>query len=190
MEAQADRESLGDKSFLTDHDPEEGPEPARPDLDSLQRLVEKSNCESTPYQSVAVAAVQILEQALRHERQVAEAALSLGQQEKLTSMVQMADRAVSVLRDTLSAQGHKVMHLCARQSGAADASASATSSEPSWRPVLTSALEVLEEGTNRMVSLTTGQPSGSPARKLSRHIAQLLRSHHDVLLIEAEEWTA
>jgi hypothetical protein len=185
MDTNADRKPLDNKSFLTAHPSSGAPEPPRPDLEALQGLLDSANRDSTPYQSVAVAAVQTLERALRHERQVAEAALSLGQQEKIGSLVQMADKAVALLRDTLSAQGHKVMHVHA-SSGKADAAEAAS---PSWRPVLAAALEVLEEGTDQMGSLTTGQPSGSPARELSRFIAQFLRSHHDVLLMEAEDWS-
>ncbi len=189
MDPDAEWEPLDAKSFLMAHDDDTGPRVSPPDIHAMQALIEKANCESTPYQSVAVTAVQILEQALRSERKVAEAALSLGQQEKLTSMVEMADQAVSALRDTLSEQGHKVMHLCAEQS-ASPSGRVLEASDQSWEPVLASALEMLEEGTDRMMSLTTGQPPGSPVRELSQLVAHLLRSHHDVLLMEAEEWSA
>jgi hypothetical protein len=62
-----------------------------------------------------------------------------------------------------------------------------TDGQPWWF-ALTDALEVLEEGTSRMKSLTTAQPNGSAARELSQVIAQLLREHHDALLLEADEW--
>lgn len=186
LEGNADRERLEERSFLLDEG-EAAPEAPDRDLEALRALVEKVDCQSAPYQSVAVAAVQILERALRYEREAAEAALSLGQQEKLESMVTTADQAVSVLRGTLNAQGHKVMHLCTKQSLSDSGRVPQSSGQPWWF-VLTDALEVLEEGTDQMTSLTTGQPSGSPARKLSEVIAQLLRSHHDALLIEADEW--
>jgi hypothetical protein len=176
---------LDEKSFLLVDDQGDDSEVPNPDIDALQTLIEDVDRQGATYQSIAVAAVQILERALRYEREAAEAALSLGQQEKLESMVKTADEAVSVLRDTLNAQGHKVMHLCAKQSSP---DFDRQQHEQSWQPVLADALSVLEEGTEQMSSLTTGQPSGSPARKLSEVIAQLLRSHHDALLLEAEEW--
>lgn len=182
-----DRKRLKEKSFLlvdAAADPAEVPDP---DLQALRTLVEDVDRKGATYQSVAVAALQILERALCYEREAAEAALSLGQREKLKSMVATADQAVSVLRDTLSAQGHKVMHLCTEQSPPAPDRNQSSSNEPWWF-VLTDALEVLEEGTDRMSTLTTGQPSGSPARKLSQTIAQLLQSHHDALLLEADDW--
>lgn len=186
VENDTDRERLEDRSFLL---VEEGAasEAPTPDVEALRALVEKVDCECAPYQSVAVAAVQILERALQYERQAAEAALSLGQQEKMESMVETAHQAASILRETLNPQGHKVMSLCARQS-AVDSEAESQSSGQPWWFVLTNALEVLEEGTEQMTTLTTGQPSDSPARELSQLIAQLLRSHHDALLLEAEEW--
>lgn len=176
------RERLKGQSLLRD---EGDPEVAESNVQALQALVEEVDPRGATYQSVAVAAVQILERALSYERKAAEAALSLGQQQKLESMVSTAEQVVSILRDTLNAQGNKVMHLCARQSK--PSSRQPSSGQPWWF-ALTDALEVLEEGTDQMTSLTTGQPSDSPARALSQHVAQLLRGHHDALLLEADEW--
>lgn len=187
LEAGSDPERLKEKSFLladADADSSEVPDP---DVEALRRLVAEVDQRGATYQSVAVAAVQILERALCYERDVAEAALSLGQQEKMEAMVATADQAVSVLRDTLSAQGHKVMHLCTEQSPPEPNRSRSAADEPWWL-ALSDALEVLEEGTDRMSTLTTGQPSGSPARELSQTIAQLLQSHHDALLLEADDW--
>ena len=187
LEREADPERLEERSLLLVDEENEASEVPTPDVDALRALVEKVNCQGAPYQSMAVAAVQILERALRSERQAAEAALSLGQQEKMESMVETAHQAVSILRDTLNPQGHKVMTLCAQESLPNPEWGSQPSGQPWWF-VLTDALEVLEEGTEQMTTLTMGQASDSPARELSELIAKLLRSHHDVLLLEAEEW--
>lgn len=187
--AGAKKPSLEDRSFLLAEEQEDASKKPNPDLDALRVLIDNVDCQGATYQSVAVAAVQILERALRYEREAAEAALSLGQQEKLESMVATADRTVKVLRDTLNAQGHKVMRLCAQQSSPGpDTRREEESSQQSWQPALAEALSVLEEGTEQMSSLTTGQPSGSSARRLSKIVTTLLRSHHDALLLEAEEW--
>jgi hypothetical protein len=178
---------LEEKSFLLIDADDESSEVPNPDIETLRALVEDVDRKGATYQSVAVAAVQILERALCYEQEAAEAALSLGQQEKLESMVETAEQAVSLLRDTLSVQGHKVMHLCAEQSPPEPDQNRPSSGEPWWF-VLADALEVLEEGTDRMSTLSTGQPSGSPACKLSKIVAQLLRSHHDALLMEADDW--
>ncbi len=187
LENPADREGLEEKSLLTDEEDAATSDPPTPNVEALRALLREVDCQSATYQSVAVVAVQILERALRYEREAAEAALSLGQQEKMESMVETADQASSALRKTLSAQGHKVMSLCTQQSLP---DPDVLSSHQSWEPVMEDALGVLEEGTDRMTSLTTGQPPGSPARRLSEVIAQLLRNHHDALLLEAEEWVS
>ncbi len=172
-----------DRTLLLDVEEDEpDPEAVQPDVEALQGLVEDADQNGTAFQSVAVAAVQILDRALCYEREAAEAALSLGQQEKLASMVKTVEQAASVLRSALNAEGTKVMHLCAE-----DTQFTPADTQPWWF-ALTDALEVLEEGTGRMGSLTTAQPDGSPARKLSQLIAQLLRGHHDELLLEADDW--
>lgn len=177
------RERLKRKSLLREReDEEEEREAIQPDVEALRILAEGADQKGTAFQSVAVAAVQILERALCYEREAAEAALSLGQQEKLEAMVGTIERAATVLRSTLNAQGAKVMHVCAR-----DEDPTPADSQPWWF-ALTDALEVLEEGTGRMSSLTTAQPAGSPARELSQLIAKLLRGHHDALLLEADDW--
>ncbi|MFB6231401.1 MAG: hypothetical protein ABEL04_09605 [Salinibacter sp.] len=181
------QELIGERSLLLEGEEEKAPEFLEPNVEAIQTLIDKADCQGATYQSVAVAAVQILERALRYEREAADAALSLGQQEKLESMVETAEQATSVLRSTLSAQGHKVMHL-RMEEVQSPSSSSASSRQHPWWFVLTDALEVLEEGTDRMTSLTTGQPVNSPARELSQHVAQLLRGHHDTLLLEAEDW--
>lgn len=176
------RARLDRAPLLLDTEEASDPETAQPDVDALQALIEDADQNGTAFQSVAVAAVQILDRALCYEREAAEAALSLGQQEKLESMVETVERAATVLRNALNAEGTKVMHLCAE-----DTQFTPADNQPWWF-ALTDALEVLEEGTGRMASLTTAQPDGSPARTLSRLIAQLLRGHHDELLLEADDW--
>jgi len=181
------QEQFEDRSFLLADDEDAPSEVPNPDVEALRALVDAADCQCAPYQSVAVAAVQILEKALRYEREAAQAALSLGQQEKMSAMVDTADQAATVLRDTLNAQGHKVMHLCSNKV-APGADLEPEGSGQPWWFALSNALEVLEQGTDQMTSLTTGQPAGSAARELSQLTAQLLRSHHDALLLEAEEW--
>ncbi len=181
-EADSRRQRLENMALLMEAEGADAPEASEPDVEALRLLVQEVEEQSAAFQSVAVAAVQILEQALCYEREAAGAALSLGQQEKMDAMVQTGEEAVQVLRDSLSRQGDKVIHLCGKGSAA-----SPTDGQPWWF-ALTDALEVLEEGTGRMSCLTTAQPDGSPARRLSQLITELLRGHHDALLLEADEW--
>jgi len=182
--ADARRERLEDMALLVESEGSDdtAPESSQPDVESLRSLIMEVEGQSAAFQSVAVAAVQILEQALCYEREAAGAALSLGQQEKMDAMVQTGEEAVQVLRESLSRQGDKVIHLCGKGNAAPP-----TDGQPWWF-ALTDALEVLEEGTGRMSCLTTAQPDGSPARRLSQLVTELLRGHHDALLLEADEW--
>jgi hypothetical protein len=176
----APRRELEEKTLLAE-ERDASPTFADEDLEPLRQLVQTSTDGGAVFQSVAVAAVQILERAICYEEEAADAALSLGQQEKLDRMTATAREAVALLRGTLSAQGAKVMNLCSTED--------ALDSQPWWF-ALTDALEVLEEGTDRMESLTVAQPERSAARALSNVVTQLLRSHHDALLVEAEQWIA
>lgn len=178
------RARLARKSPLANEVAEaETAEPTSPDIEALQMVVQRLGQQGTAFQSVVVVAVQILERALCYEREAAGAALSLGQREKLNAMVDTAEQAAAILRSTLNAQGGaEVMDLCGEGESPAP-----TDNQPWWF-ALSDALEVLEEGTSRMSSLTTAQPKESTARKLSQVITQLLRQHHDALLLEADEW--
>lgn len=178
------RARLARKSPLADEVAEtEAAEPTSPDIEALQMVVKRLGQQGAAFQSVVVVAVQILERALCYEREAAGAALSLGQREKLNAMVDTAEQAAAILRSTLNAQGGaEVMDLCGEGESPAP-----TDNQPWWF-ALSDALEVLEEGTSRMSSLTTAQPKESTARELSQVITQLLRQHHDALLLEADEW--
>lgn len=152
------------------------------DLNALRALVERTQNGGAVFQSVVVAALQILDRALFYEQKAATAALSLGQREKLQSMIATTREALVVLKGTLSIQGAKVMDLCAEQRR------EEPSEDPSWWFALTDALEILAEGAERMNSLTTAQPDGSPAHELSEFVAQLLHGHYHQLHLEADQW--
>ncbi|PEN13568.1 hypothetical protein CRI94_09665 [Longibacter salinarum] len=174
------RERLKSKPFLVDSDADEAPSTSRR-IEAIQALLRSQDTYGAAFQSVAVAAVQILERALCFERKAADAALSLGQREKLNAMIDTAQEAVASLRSALSTGKSNVMHLCseADDTGAGD--------KPWWF-ALNDALGVLEEGTHRMASLISAQPDGSSSRELSEHVTELLQSHHDALLLEADQW--
>ena len=161
---------------------EEAPTEPEAALSTLQHILAECN-SGTAFQSIVIAAVRIVERSVCHEQCVAEAALSLGQQEKLSEMVDFMEEAAQLLRGQLSTQGGNLMHLCGeRPSRPADP-------EP-WPEALFSAVKALEEGINQLVSLSNAQPKESTSRALSDCMAQLLRSHHNTLLLEAEEWMA
>lgn len=152
------------------------------DLQALRALVERTQNGGAVFQSVVVAALQILDRALFYEQKAAEAALSLGQREKLQAMIATTGEALTVLKGTLSTQGAKVMDLCAEQRR------EEPRQDASWWFALTDAIEILAEGAERMNSLTSAQPDGSPAHELSEFVARLLHGHYHELHLEAEQW--
>lgn len=174
--------SLPPPSVLRETPSNSDPPAPEANVEALRRLLNGLQDSGAAFQSVAVVAVQTIEHALCFEREATKAALSLGQQQKMQAMVATASEASQLLRDALQAQGARVMHLCA-----CPPETKARSGQ-SWWNAVQDALRVLEEGNGRMASLTTAQPKGSPAYTLCHLTAQLLRDHHDALVLEAEGW--
>lgn len=153
-----------------------------PYADRVRNLVTSLH-GSVACQSVAVAVLQTLDRVLRMERQAANAAISLAQGEKLERMIATSEETLVAIADALNAQGNHMMNLSVESGDENDG-------EKSWWFALTEAIESIENGTQRILSLATGQPKGGTVRQLSTIVVQLLRSKHRQLLNEAEAWIA
>lgn len=151
-----------------------------PYADRIRNIV-ASLQSSVACQSVAVAAFQTLDRVLHRERLAENAAISLAQGEKLNQMIQMSEAALEAISDALNAQGNHMVNLTV------DADLNPPE-ENSWWFALTEVIESIENGTQRMLSLASGQPKGGAARKLSTIVVQLLRGKHQQLLTEADAW--
>lgn len=138
---------------------------------------------SVACQSVAVAVLQTLDRVLRTERQAASAAISLAQGEKLERMIETSEETLMAIADALNAQGSQMMSLSLDDDPQID-------TEKSWWFALTEAIESVENGTRRVLSLASGQPKGGAVRQLGTIVVQLLRNKHRQLLSEAEAWIA
>lgn len=138
---------------------------------------------SVACQSVAVAVLHTLDRVLQTERQAASAAISLAQGEKLEQMIAMSEETLDAIADALNAQGTHMMNLSVESPLDGD-------DENSWWFALTEAIESIENGTQRVLSLASGQPKGGAVRQLSTIVVQLLRNKHRQLLSEAEAWIA
>lgn len=147
---------------------------------ALRRLSSDEGVNRVVFQSMAVTVLQLLEKTYGHLCESIQAALSLGQQDKLKSMEGEVRAAMRALRSLLSEQGSQMLDLCVE-------SEEASSPEGSWWFALSETIEHLEEGTQQMESLERGQPDG-PARELARIVGELLRKQHADLLVEADEW--
>lgn len=153
-----------------------------PAAERIRAVAQDVQHNTVAFQSVAVAALQTLGCVLQRERQVAAASISLAQNEKLHAMINALEATTEALRDLLSAQGSKMLRMC---SGPA---APERLHENSWWFALVEAIQVLEEGMERMISIASGQPKGSAARLLSSVVVRQLRSQHHLLLAEADQW--
>lgn len=161
--------------------PEEQVEEVSPYAARIEALAQDVEAGRVVFQSVAVTALQLLERAMRRDRQAVEAALSLGQREKLQDMLETLETTAKALREALSEQGAQMLSLCEEPK-------TGDSEERSWWFALTEAIEALEDGAQQMAPLAAGQPEGSAARELGELTEHLMRQHHADLLTEAEQW--
>lgn len=147
----------------------------------VRALAERQGAGRVVFQSVAVTALRLIERVRCRTAQAAEAALSLGQQDKLRNMEHALVATADALQSALSTQGAQMLGLCGEEEHADD-------EEGLWWFALTEAIEALEESAQQMDSLSDGQPEGSVASDLSRLVADLLRRQHTDLLVEADQW--
>lgn len=148
------------------------------------------------FQSTLAAAAQTVQRALRQEEAAENAALSLAQKDALRGMVGELRAVFDVLQSSLDDQGRCLMppHPKTQRWSTRLANKVRTPREPeanhhpTWWFSLTEAIETLDEGADRMDALASGQPADAPSRALSQATVELLRSHQDRLLGEAERW--
>ncbi len=153
-----------------------------PYAERVRSLAKHSQAEGMVFQSVAVSSLQALRRTLACERQVARAAISMAQGEKLQEMIGTLETTIAALGEILSLQGEKMLDLCAfPEMPPGEASRS-------WWFALTEAIEVLEKGSTWITGLVSGQPKGSAARTLGSIVVRLLHRHHNALLLEADQW--
>lgn len=153
----------------------------------VRALSSSAEAQRVVFQSVAVTGLQLLRGILRRDRQALDAAISLGQREKLESMVEALQELDETLKQSLSEQGVQMLSLCGPS--ASDAR-SEQPEEESWWFALTEALESIEGGIQQMDNLADGQPEDSAPHRLSDLLANVLRHQHEELLHEAQQWIA
>ncbi|MEX2400757.1 MAG: hypothetical protein WD423_08290 [Rhodothermales bacterium] len=163
-----ERETDGDGAYVCPH------------AEEVRALI--GNLENgVAFQSVAVAALQTLHSVWSAEKRAVVEAISLAQGEKLCSMIHSAEETAAAISDALDAQGEHILNM------APDASVR-EEGDNSWWFALTETIQSIEDGTDRLLSLASGQPKGSPARRLSSVVVRLLRKQHHELLVEADAW--
>ena len=152
---------------------------------SISDLVNQDDAQRVVFQSVAVTALQLVDRARKSNIKAAEAAISLGQRERLNQMNAVLTDTMKVLQTGLSSQGEQMLNLC-------EPNTEETNSEDghSWWFSLTECIELLEQGGKQMQSLAQSQPHGSAAHHLGLCLDKLFREQHAELLREADQWIA
>ncbi len=152
-----------------------------PYAEQLRSLAERKHIHGVAFQSVAVAAVQVLNETLFRERRAASVAISMAQRERLDQMIVALEATNSAICTMLNAQGRKMLDLSAANGGGGG-------KETSWWFALTEAIESIENGIETVTSIVSRQPKGGAARTLSSVVTRVLRRHQHAMLAEADEW--
>lgn len=150
----------------------------------IRKLTRQDGAQRVVFQSVAVTAIQLLNRAQQSNIIAAEAAISLGQRERLEKMNGELRETMNALQEGLSSQGEQMLDLCDPGAGTPPSG----DDGHSWWFALTESIEMLEEGATQMSSLAHGQPDGTGARHLGECLAELLEKQHAELLMEADQW--
>jgi hypothetical protein len=96
-------------------------------------------------------------------------------------MVGDSEATVEAIAGVLNAQGSHMLSLASEEAAGPDEA-------NSWWFALAEAIQTIEDGTTRILSLASGQPKGGPARRLSSIVVRLLRAQHHSLMAEADAW--
>lgn len=140
----------------------------------LVSLFERENTASIAFQSVLVAAIQILERVREEEIAVSKAAISLAHREQMAHMLASTDSMTQSLREALNDQGSRILDLQPREMGKDDG-------PNSWWFCLAKAIETLNAGRDWINQIVSGQHKDSPSRTLATIVAQFLDTHHTQL---------
>jgi hypothetical protein len=147
----------------------------------LLRLLHSPEAQGAAFQSVLVTTIQIVRGVKKREAAARGASLSMAQGEKLCAMIEELDAMLQAMQSVLNERGTRLLAL-------------APDAEPESRPCvswwfcLADGIETLNSSIDRIGSIVSGQPKGSPARKLSSSIMRLLRGHYNSFLADAGEW--
>lgn len=151
-----------------------------PYAEQVRRVIGGPN-RGVAFQSLAVASLQTLHTVLACEKQAAAAAISLAQGEKLSDMIETSETTAAAIADALDDKGLHMLNLT-------PGDGTGQHGDTSWWFALTETIQAIEDGTNRILSLASGQPKGGPGRQLSSVVVRLLRNQHHRLLSEADAW--
>lgn len=146
----------------------------------IEALGAHAATDTVAFQCVAVAALKTLDRVRGRELRAAEAAISLGQRQRLQRMIATAEAAAEALEGLLNERGRRMGHRAA--------TAPEMPNETSWWFALCETIQVLEDAIAWIETVGAGQPHDGPVRALGRSVGSLLTRHYELLLAEAEHW--
>lgn len=153
------------------------------DLDAtgqLSTILQEENTCSIAFQSVLVAAIQILERVREDEIAVSHASISLGQRQALAQMLASLDPMIQTLRAALNDKGARILDLQPRDLSSED-------KQQSWWFCLAAAIETLNAGIDWMKLIVAGQAQDSPCKKVTAVVSSFLENHLARLKIEIQQ---
>jgi hypothetical protein len=152
-----------------------------PILERIRGLLTHPQAAGVAFQSVLVSSIQILEEVLAYQREIARSAISLAQREKNQEMVSQLKAIIEMLSGALNDQGHRMLMM-------RPPTELVKRNEDAWWYLLAEGAEKAEQGAIVIAQIVSGQPRGNPARTLSSILARLLHRHHRHLITEAQSW--
>ena len=150
---------------------------------------------SASYQCLLASAVQQVDKVEAVERAAEEAALSLGQRERIAALTAETRALRSTLVESADARARALLapqttwlsRVKAQVTGGTRAE---PASPATWEPALRDACRVVVEAAECVRTLGASLPAGGAAARLADEVSALLRRHRDVLGAEITRWAA
>ena len=146
----------------------------------LSKILQEENTCAIAFQSVLVAAIQILERVRADEIAVSHASISLGQRQTLDQMLASLEPMIQTLRAALNDKGARILDLQPRDLSSED-------KQKSWWFCLAGAIETINAGIDWMKLIVAGQAQDSPCKKLTAIVSSFLENHLARLKIEIQQ---
>ena len=150
------------------------------DLNQITTLLNAAHTDSTAFQSIVVTSLQILDAIHQSECIANQAALSLGQHDKVQQKISELEELQFALKKALSKQGQQILSL--QQPIPPDQNAAMSS----WWHCVDCVVETLSMGIDCIGSIIKSQPKESAARSLGALIIDILSEQHRAYLAETD----
>ena len=151
---------------------------------------------SASYQCLLASAVQQVDKVAAVEQAAEEAALSLGQRERIAALTAETRALRSTLVESADARARALLAprttwlSRVKAQVATQVTTAAKTPAATWEPALRDARRVVVDAADCVRTLGASLPAGGPAARLADEVSALLRRHRDVLGAEITRWAA